>query len=268
MKPVSKTAYYCCGVRMQDAASPKPLIGDNYAKLLLGKEGMDYWNEFKDLRYPSASSTVRHFLIDNYVKEILQTEPESTVILIGAGLDSRAFRLPAGKWIEIDEPAVIEYKNSLLPLESCPNKLERIAINFETEKLIDKLSPHKNDAHIIIIIEGVLMYLNTAQKNELLETLTTLFPAHVLFCDLMKKNFFEKFGKPIHDKLVERGASFTDMINEPWEIFLQHGYRQTDAVSTMKTAVKLGLLKIPLLVFYLMMRKYIMGYAVYRFEYK
>ncbi|HEY6974855.1 MAG TPA: class I SAM-dependent methyltransferase [Chitinophagaceae bacterium] len=92
MKPVSKTAYYCCGVRMQDAASAKPLIGDNYAKLLLGKEGMDYWSEFKDLRYPNASNAVRHFLIDNYVKEALLTQPGSTVVLIGAGLDSRAFR--------------------------------------------------------------------------------------------------------------------------------------------------------------------------------
>jgi len=267
MKPVSKTAYYCCGVRMQDAASPKPLIGDNYAKLLLGKEGMDYWNEFKDLHYPNASNAVRHFLIDNYVRKILETHPDSTVILIGVGLDSRAFRLPAGKWVEIDEPAMIEYKNSLLPPANCPNKLERIAINFETEKLRDKLSPYKNDAHIAIIIEGVLMYLSGPQKNELLETLTTLFPTHVLFCDLMKKNFFEKFAKPLHDKLVQHGASFVDVSNEPWEIFLQHGYRQTAATSTMKTAVKLGLIKIPLLVLYLMMGKYIMGYAVYRFEF-
>lgn len=32
MKAVSKTAYYCGGVRMQDAESAKPLIGDHYAK--------------------------------------------------------------------------------------------------------------------------------------------------------------------------------------------------------------------------------------------
>ncbi|HEY6974854.1 MAG TPA: class I SAM-dependent methyltransferase [Chitinophagaceae bacterium] len=175
--------------------------------------------------------------------------------------------MPSGKWIEIDEPAIIEYKNSVLPSASCPNALERIAINFEREKLINKLSPYKNDAHVIVIIEGVLMYLGAAQKNELLETLTTLFPIHVLFCDLMKKNFFEKFGKPIHEKLAKHGAHFTDVSNEPWNIFLQHGYRQTAAVSTMKTAVKIGVIKMPLLFFYLMMRKHIMGYAVYRFEF-
>src|SRR6185436_124907 len=117
MKPVSKTAYYCCGVRMLDAESPQPLIGDNYAKLLLGKEGREYWEEFKQFKAPNASNTVRHYIIDNHVKKILSQEPGATVILIGAGLDSRAFRLPAGNWIEIDEPAIIDYKNAILPAE-------------------------------------------------------------------------------------------------------------------------------------------------------
>jgi O-methyltransferase involved in polyketide biosynthesis len=38
MKAVSKTACYCCGVRMQDAESAHPLIGDKFAKKLLGEE--------------------------------------------------------------------------------------------------------------------------------------------------------------------------------------------------------------------------------------
>jgi O-methyltransferase involved in polyketide biosynthesis len=39
MKAVSKTAYYCCGVRMQDAESNHPVIGDYYAKRLMNEEG-------------------------------------------------------------------------------------------------------------------------------------------------------------------------------------------------------------------------------------
>jgi len=31
MKPISKTAFYCCGVRMQDAESSNPICGDVYA---------------------------------------------------------------------------------------------------------------------------------------------------------------------------------------------------------------------------------------------
>ena len=35
MKPISKTAFYCCGVRMQDAERQKPVCGDNYAKVFM-----------------------------------------------------------------------------------------------------------------------------------------------------------------------------------------------------------------------------------------
>jgi len=38
---VSKTAYYCCGVRLQDAESSNPVCGDNYAKLFMDSTGKE-----------------------------------------------------------------------------------------------------------------------------------------------------------------------------------------------------------------------------------
>ncbi len=191
MKAVSKTAYYCCGIRMQDAESSNPLIGDKYAKLLLGQEGMEYWQEFKDFERPNASNLARHYIIDNHVKELLKDHPDSTVILIGAGLTAVLTGSLQAIGSEIDESAVIEYKNQKLPVEECGDKLERIATDFEKETLRDKLAPYAQRQNVIIIIEGVLMYLSAAQKNNLLNTLTTLFPKNILFCDLMTRTFFQ-----------------------------------------------------------------------------
>lgn len=268
MKPVSKTAYYCSGIRMQDAESSHPIIGDKYAKLLLGEEGMEYWKEFKDFERPNASNLARHYIIDDYVRELLKHHPHSTVIIIGAGFDSRAYRFTSGNWIEIDEPAIIENKNQKLPVEECRNKLERIAIDFEKEKLSDKLAPYAQRQNVIIIIEGVLMYLGVAQKNELLKTLTTLFPKHILFCDLMTKKFFNKFGKPIHEKLAAYGSSFADMSDQPNKLFLEYGYEQRDVISTIKIAIKLGLTHLPKFVVNVLMRKLLMGYSIYSFSYE
>ena len=266
MKAVSKTAYYCCGVRMQDAESIHPVIGDNYARRLMGDEGLQYWQEFKEFKMPNASNTARHHIIDNYLKELLSAHPDSTIILIGAGLDSRAYRLKGATWIEIDEPAVIEYKNEKLPVSECANPLERISINFEAEKLSDKLSPYSNRANVIIIIEGVLMYLTMAQREALLQTITTLFPAHVVFCDLMSKRFFDKFGGTIHDKFKTHGASFTDMMHDPAALFLQRNYKQVAKVPTIKKSMELGLTKLPKLAF-LFSGKLLNGYAIYEFSY-
>jgi len=267
MNAVSKTAHYCCGVRMQDAESAHPVIGDHYAKRLMSEEGLRYWQEFKEFKMPNASNTARHYIIDCYVKELLTAHPDSTVILIGAGLDSRAYRLKGAKWIEIDEHAVIEYKNEKLPVSECPNTLERIPINFETEKLADKLAPYRDRPHVIIIIEGVLMYLSMAQREALLTTITTLFPNHVLFCDLMTKKFFDKFGGPLHEKLKVHGASFTDMMDDPPALFLKYNYQQVAKVSTIKKSVELRLVKLPKVAL-LLFGKLVYGYSVYEFSYK
>ena len=203
MKAVSKTAYYCCGVRMHDAESAHPLIGDKYAKTLLGREGAAYWEEFKQFTMPNAANTARCYLIDSWLKQELNSHPDATIILIGAGLDSRAYRFNAGRWVEIDEPAIISYKNDVLPLKECNNDLQRIPIEFEKERLADKLQAYVNRPFVIFIVEGVLMYLSNEQKNELLSVLTALFPKHILFCDLMSRRFYEKFGNKIQKKLAE-----------------------------------------------------------------
>ncbi|HET6768695.1 MAG TPA: class I SAM-dependent methyltransferase [Chitinophagaceae bacterium] len=267
MKAVSKTAYYCCGVRMQDAESAHPLIGDKYAKKLLGDDGLNYWQDFKQFTRPNASNTVRHYLIDDFTKKELKDHPEATVILIGAGLDSRAYRFDTGRWVEFDEPAIISYKNKLLPVTECNNTLERIPIDFEREKLADKLRAYTSRPFVIFIIEGVLMYLSNEQKKELLSALTTLFPKHVLFCDLMSRKFFEKFSSDIHKKLVEHGTSFTDLAEEPAQLFLDFGYTKRTAISIPQTTVDLKLLRIPWLIRKLVFGKLIAGYSFYHFTY-
>jgi methyltransferase (TIGR00027 family) len=265
MKPVSKTAYYCGGVRMQDAESPHPLIGDQYAKRLMGEEGIAYWEEFKQLKWPNASNTVRHYLIDSLVKKELSDHPDTTIILVGAGFDSRAYRLKGGSWIEIDEPAIIEYKNEILPVSECANPLERISIEFEKQKLADKLRPYTNRPHVIFIIEGVFMYLTNEQKNELLSTLTTLFPQHTLFCDLMTRRFYKKFAGPIQKKLAEQGAVFKELSDEPASLFAQHGYAKRSQFPMQQAVHDLGVMRIPWFVRKFIFGKLISGYSVYHF---
>ena len=61
-------------------------------------------------------------------------------MIIGAGFDSRAYRLKGGTWIELDEPQVIAYKNDRLSASNCENELNRIPIDFSSESLEEKLS--------------------------------------------------------------------------------------------------------------------------------
>src|SRR5437667_14450 len=120
MKPVSKTAYYCCGVRALDAASSSPVCGDHFAQRFMSSDAWTMFEPFRGLRRPNASNIARHRIIDDLLRTAIQSRPETAVVIIGAGFDTRAFRLPGGRWIELDEPAVIALKETLLPALGAP----------------------------------------------------------------------------------------------------------------------------------------------------
>ena len=141
MKPISKTAFYCCGIRMQDAERSEPVCGDIYAKFFMNEDGVRILEAFEDETYPNASNVARHRIIDDFLRQELLADSGLCVVIIGAGFDSRAFRLKGGVWVELDEPQVILYKNERLPASDCANELHRIPIDFSTDSLEEKLSP-------------------------------------------------------------------------------------------------------------------------------
>lgn len=263
MKPISKTAFYCCGVRMQDAESADPVCGDVYAKIFMNEGGLQIVDSFKDETGPNASNVARHRVIDDLLRDELAADPSTTVILIGAGFDSRAFRLDGGRWIELDEPQVIEYKNERLPPSDAPNELHRVPIDFSTESLEEKLEPYKTGGRVTIVIEGVFMYLDEVAIKQLLHTLHRLFPHHRLLCDLMNRKFFQKHSKSLHEKLAGVGATFKFTVNDPEKIFLKNGYHRTAKISIVGSAVRYGSLKIPKILLKTLFRTLARGYSIY-----
>ena len=253
---------------MTDALSAKPLVNDTYAQSLMGEEGLAYWEAFKAHANPNGSNIARCFIIDNWIKDELAVNQKTTIILIGAGLDSRAFRMTGGNWIELDEPGIIEYKNEKLPQAGCKNSLKRIPIDFETEKLLDKLLPFRTNDKVVIVVEGVLMYLANDQRRQLLETLTASFKNQILLCDLMDKPFFDRLGsKGIYTELKKSNALFRDMMDDPKQLMLSAGYKLDASKSNIITASDHGLLTIPRFIVKFLMKKLMMGYSSYRFSF-
>ena len=266
MKPISKTAFYCCGVRMQDAASDNPVCGDSFAKVFMNEDGLRVLEAFKDETSPNATNVVRHRIIDDFLRAELEKNSGLTIVTIGAGFDSRPYRLTGGTWVEIDEPQIIAYKNERLPAENCANRLSRIAMDFATDSLEEKLAPFAGRNPVVIVIEGVFVYLSEPEIAGLLEKLRRLFPRHQLICDLLSRSFFERYSKTLHEKINGIGTTFRYTADDPGDIFLAGGYRRTHWVSIVERASELELIKIPKIVLKTAMRTLANGYAIYVFE--
>lgn len=267
MKPISQTAFYCCGVRMQDAERERPVCGDVYAKVFMNEDGLRILEKFKDETRPNSSNVARHRIIDDLLRQELAAHRDLRVVIVGAGFDSRAYRLKGGSWIELDEPQVIAYKNERLPVSECPNELHRIAIDFSTESLADKLSAFASrGGPVVVVVEGVFMYLEQQAIEELLQTLRRLFPQHKLICDLMTRKFFEKYGRTIHEKLTGMGAVFKFTADNPEEVFVKNGYQRVDQISVAVKSMEFEGKNIPKILFKTLLRTLASGYAIYVFE--
>src|SRR5690349_7460075 len=265
MKPISQTAFYCCGVRMQDAQSAKPVCGDEYAERFMNDEGLSILEKFKDEVNPNTSNIARARIVDDLLREALATNPNLRVVIIGCGFDSRAFRLKGGTWIELDEPQVIAYKNERLPVSEAQNELQRVPIDFSTESLEEKLTPFAGGGPTVIVIEGVFMYLEEATIRGVLQTLHLLFPGHKLICDLMKRAFFERYGRTIHEKLTGMGASFKFTVDDPEQLFVNNGYRRVECLSVVEKSAEYQMRKIPRILARTLLRTLTSGYAIYVF---
>jgi O-methyltransferase involved in polyketide biosynthesis len=114
------------------------------------------------------------------VQAEISQQRQARMVVIGAGFDTRAFRLDGGRWLEVDEPAIISHKDAILPAASAKNPLERVAIEFATESLLARLAPYRDTQRTHMIVEGVFMYLTHPQRRELLGALRELFPGLAL----------------------------------------------------------------------------------------
>lgn len=54
-----------------------------------------------------------------------------------------------------DEPAIIEHKNTRVPTGTCPNPLQRIAVDFGAGELPVALRQCDPQAETLVVIEGL-----------------------------------------------------------------------------------------------------------------
>ncbi len=164
VKNVSDTAFWVAYYRALESRKKKPLFRDPLAGLLTGEYGRKVSDSMKSVgRYAYWSVTIRTRLIDEYLVRYID-QGYKTVINLGAGLDTRPYRLslpPDVCWIEIDFPEVILFKNEKLQDQQPHCDLNRIGLNLsdpqERARTFSELNGRINPA--VVLTEGLIPYL-------------------------------------------------------------------------------------------------------------
>ncbi|OBJ52177.1 class I SAM-dependent methyltransferase [Mycobacterium sp. 1423905.2] len=181
---VGSTALFVATARALEAQKPDPLAVDPYAELFVRAVGGS-WADVLDGKAPDhelrSDDFGAHFVtfqgartryFDAYFRRAADAGARQ-VVIVAAGLDSRAYRLP---WpdgttvFELDQPQIFEFKGEVLAQHGAQPRAERREIPIDLrddwpQALLDSgFDPSRSSAWIA---EGLLIYLPAAAQEQL-----------------------------------------------------------------------------------------------------
>lgn len=175
IKDVSDTAYWIAHHRAQESESPEALFRDPLAARLAGERGRRIAEAMPAARMMGWSVAIRTCIVDDYILAAV-AEGVDTVLNLGAGLDTRPYRmnLPAWlRWIEADYPHIVEYKERLLRGETPRCRLERVKIDLADRPQRKEFFAAVNagSGRVLVLTEGVVPYLSVEEAAALADDL-------------------------------------------------------------------------------------------------
>jgi O-methyltransferase involved in polyketide biosynthesis len=194
------------------AQSNNPLFFDPKAREILDR--VDY--DFGRLRVPYKSVVLvcqRAKKLDTVTRAFLAEHPNGVVLHLGCGLDSRFWRVDNGhvEWYDLDMPPVIELRRKFY-LE--PERYHPIASSVTDLTWIDMVAI--KDRPVLVVAEGLLMYLAEADVKRLFLRLREDFPGCRLIADVFSKMTARSATK--HPSLKQTGATLGWGIDDPHEV--------------------------------------------------
>jgi O-methyltransferase involved in polyketide biosynthesis len=118
--------------------------------------------------------------LDGWAREFLDAHPIATVLNLGCGLDSRAFRIdpPATvRWYDVDLPDVIELRRLLYPQR---HDYQMIASSVTDLPWLDAIA---GDRPVLVLAEGLMQYLAWKDAIALFNRITGQFPSGQIIFD-------------------------------------------------------------------------------------
>jgi methyltransferase (TIGR00027 family) len=160
---VSDTALMAAACRAMETERPDGLIRDPFAAHLAGERGMAIARALAGgLDRMCFGIGVRSRFLDKLVLDTVSEHGIATVLSVGAGLDTRPWRLdlPAAlRWIEVDFPAMLDYKNAIMASAAPKCVRERLAADLNDAAGRQTVFGAAGDGPTLMITEGLLMYL-------------------------------------------------------------------------------------------------------------
>jgi methyltransferase (TIGR00027 family) len=195
----SRTALMVAAYRARASAWPQPIMIDPWAEALAGDTGHAIARAL-DARFPPMETwlALRVAYLDRLVQLAVDRLSIRQIVILGAGYDTRAARLPrAGvQFFEVDHPATQADKRArVATLPGYPVDAARyVACDFERQDPLDRLraADFRASEPALVVWEGVVPYLTEVAVRATASRLASgLEPRSLLAFDFVGKRLVD-----------------------------------------------------------------------------
>ena len=176
------------------------VIRDAKAEELVEKLDYDFSLAEKDTAMRSGV-IARTIVLDRLTTAYLAGHPGAVVVNIACGLDTRCCRMTGYRhWYNLDLPETMAVREKLLPESSAVTQIAMSAMDDWGSRI------EETDAPVLIIIEGLTMYLTEADVQRIFAVIAGRFDAATVLVETMNPMVVKRFK----EKSIEgSNAKFT-----------------------------------------------------------
>lgn len=243
IRNVSDTALWVAVYRAEESDRQDALFCDPYARSLAGDRGQAIVDALPFGKSMGWSIVVRTAVMDAVILRCIERGAR-TVLNLGAGLDTRAFRLnlpPELRWLDVDLPAVTAYRRECLGTAVAACRHAHVAADLrlaaERQRVICDAGSH---GPLLVVTEGLLVYLDPGQVNELATQLRGEANTRWWVADLITPLLRQTMGMVWSSQLDDAGATFRFAPDDAKSYFRELNWLETEFHSTWTDSMRLG----------------------------
>jgi methyltransferase (TIGR00027 family) len=226
---VARTAFWTAFCRAEESKHPRPLVVDPLAERLCGPDGFAIGRAMEAEGAAHASIVVRTRVLDERIAVAVALGGAREVVLLGAGLDARAYRLALGaevRFVESDFAEVLAWKRARLAgLDTGGVQVERRALDLADAEAVGAMLASLGDRSRVVVLEGVLAYLDEAQVRALLAVIARAPGLNRVLADVGGGAWSALFAGRIRAVAARRGAPYRTQLARAGAFFEREGYR-------------------------------------------
>jgi len=167
LRNVSDTALWVAMYRAMESERPDALFDDPLARRMAGARGDAIVRNMPAAQEIAGPMTVRTAVIDELVLRCIE-QGACTVINLGAGLDTRAFRLalPAAvHWIDVDLPDMVAHRRKCLGGAEANCRHSHMVADVGDALAVEAVLSlaRRTLGPVVVLTEGLMVYLTEHQ---------------------------------------------------------------------------------------------------------